>query len=79
MTEVRAVKSSNKSTDHQRKSSTKDAFVAFLVLLVFALLLGLSSSISSYDFDKQSELSARCRSMGGQTGNGKCFKDGREV
>ena len=73
------MKSSNKSTNHQRKSSTKDAFIAFLVLLVFVLLLGLSSSISSYDFDKQSELSARCRSMGGEMGNGKCFKDGREV
>jgi hypothetical protein len=73
------VKSSNKSTNHQRKSSTKDAIVAFLVLLVFVLLLGFSSSISSYDFDKQSELSARCRSMGGQIGNNKCFKDGKEI
>ena len=72
------MKSSNKSTNSQRKSSTKNAFVTFLVMLVFALLLGLSSSISSYDFDKQSELSAHCRSMGGQVGNGKCFKDGRE-
>ena len=59
--------------------STKTAVIAFLSLLVFALLLGLSSSISSYDFDKQSELSARCRSMGGQIGNGKCFKDGKEI
>nr|DAO33685.1 MAG TPA: hypothetical protein [Caudoviricetes sp.] len=73
------MKSSNKSTNHQRKSSTKDAIVAFLVLLVFVLLLGFSSSISSYDFDKQSELSARCRSMGGQIGNNKCFKDGKEI
>lgn len=59
--------------------STKTAVIAFLSLLVFALLLGLISSISSYDFDKQSELSARCMSMGGQIGNGKCFKDGREI
>lgn len=56
--------------------STKTAVIAFLSLLVFALLLGLISSISSYDFDKQSELSARCRSMGGQIGNGKCYKNG---
>lgn len=70
------MKSSNKSTNSQRKLATKDAVVAFLSLLVFALLLGLSSSISSYDFDKQSELSARCRSMGGQIGNGKCYKNG---
>ena len=59
--------------------STKTAVIAFLSLLVFALLLGLISSISSYDFDKQSELSARCMSMGGQIGNGKCFKEGKEI
>lgn len=73
------MKSSNKSTNSQRKLSTKNAVVSFLSLLVFALLLGLSSSISSYDFDKQSELSARCRSIGGQIGNDKCYKDGREI
>jgi hypothetical protein len=67
------------SINSQRKSISKDAVVAFLSLLVFALLLGLSSSISSYDFDKQSELSARYRSMGGEMGNGKCFKDGKEI
>ena len=73
------MRSSNKSTNSQRKSISKDAVVAFLSLLVFALLLGFSSSISSYDFDKQSELSARCRSMGGQIGNDKCYKNGREI
>ena len=73
------MKSSNKSTNGQRKSISKDAVVAFLSLLVFALLLGFSSSISSYDFDKQSELSARCRSMGGEMSNGKCYKDGKEI
>ena len=73
------MKSSNKSINSQRKSISKDAVVAFLSLLVFALLLGFSSSISSYDFDKQSGLSARCRSIGGQIGNDKCFKDGKEI
>lgn len=73
------MKSSNKSINSQRKSISKDAVVAFLSLLVLALLLGLSSSISSYDFDKQSELSAHCRSIGGQIGNDKCFKDGKEI
>ena len=61
------------------RESAQTAVIAFLSLLVFALLLGLSSSISSYDFDKQSELSARCRSIGGQIGNNKCFKNGREI
>ena len=73
------MESSDKSINGQRKLATKDAIVAFLSLLVFALLLGLSSSISNYDFDKQSELSARCRSIGGQIGNDKCFKDGKEI
>jgi hypothetical protein len=41
--------------------SAQTAVIAFLSLLVFALLLGLSSSISSYDFDKQSKLSARAK------------------
>lgn len=73
------MKSSNKSINSQRKSISKDAVVAFLSLLVFALLLGLSSSISSYDFDKQSELLARCKSLGGVVGQTKCFKDGEEI
>lgn len=73
------MKSSNKSTNSQRKSTSKDAIVAFLSLLVFTLLLAFSSSISSYDFDKQSELSARCKSLGGVVGQTKCFKDGREI
>lgn len=73
------MKSSNKSTNDQRKSIFKDAIIAFMSLLAFALLLGLSSSVSNYDFDKQSELSARCRSIGGQIGNDKCFKDGKRV
>ena len=73
------MKSSNKSTNSQRKSISKDAVVAFLSLLIFALLLGLSSSISSHDFDKQSELSARCKSLGGVVGQTKCFKDGEEI
>lgn len=58
--------------------STKTAVIAFLSLLVFALLLGLISSISSYDFDKQSELSARCKSLGGVASQNKCFKNGKE-
>lgn len=73
------MKSSNKSINSQRKSISKDAVVAFLSLLVFALLLGLSSSISNYDFDQQSELSARCKSLGGMVGQTKCFKDGKEI
>lgn len=73
------MKSSERSTNSQQKLATKDAVIAFLILLAFALLLGLSSSTSEYDVDKQSELSVRCRSLGGEMGNGKCFKDGKEI
>ena len=73
------MKSSDKSTDSQQKPGAKDAFIAFLALLFFVLLLGLSSSVSGYDFDKQSELSAHCKSLGGEIGNDKCFKDGKKV
>ena len=59
--------------------SAQTAVIAFLSLVVFALLLGLTSSISSYDLDKQSELSSRCKSLGGVVGQNKCFKNGKEV
>lgn len=73
------MENSEQSINSQQKLATKDTVIAFLILLAFTLLLGLSSSISEYDVDKQSDLSARCRSMGGKIGNGKCFKDGREI
>ena len=73
------MENSERSTNSQQKPTTKDAVIAFLTLLAFALLLGLSLSISGYAVDRQSELSARCRSIGGQVGNGKCFKNGREI
>ena len=73
------IKNSEQSINSQQKLATKDAVIALLILLAFALLLGLSSSIGGYDIDKQSELSARCRSMGGEMGNGTCFKDGKEI
>ena len=73
------MKSSDKSTNGQQKLATKDAVIAFLILLAFALLFGLSLSISGYDVDRQSELSTRCRSLGGEMGNGKCFKNGKEI
>ena len=73
------MKNSKQPTNSQRKLPTRDAIIAFLCLLAFALLLGLSSSVSSYDFDKQSELSARCRSMGGELADSKCFRSGEKI
>lgn len=49
------------------------------VLVVFGLLIGLSMSISGSELNSQIELSARCRSLGGEIGNGKCFKNGKEI
>lgn len=61
------------------EQSTKSELTALLVLVVFGLLIGLSMSISGSELNSQIELSARCRSLGGEIGNGKCFKNGREI
>ena len=58
---------------------TKSELTALLVLVVFGLLIGLSVSISGSELDSQIDLSARCRSLGGEMGNGKCFKNGKKV
>ena len=61
----------------KNKQSTKSGLIALLVM--FGLLIALSMSISGSELNSQIELSARCRSLGGQIGNGKCFKDGKEI
>ena len=61
------------------KQSTKSELTALLVLVVFGLLIGLSMSISGSELNSQIELSARCRSLGGEMGNGKCYKNGKEI
>jgi hypothetical protein len=63
----------------KNKQSTKSGLIALLVLVMFGLLIALSMSISGSELNSQIELSARCRSLGGQIGNGKCFKDGKEI
>lgn len=59
--------------------STRLGLIALFVLATFGVLIALSMSISGSELDSQTELSARCRSLGGQIGNGKCFKDGKEI
>lgn len=61
------------------EQSTKSELTVLLVLVAFGLLIGLSMSISGSELNSQIELSARCRSLGGEIGNGKCFKNGREI
>lgn len=61
------------------EQSTRSGITALLVLVMFGLLIGLSMSISDIELNSQTELSTRCRSLGGQVGNGKCFKNGKEV
>nr|DAO33706.1 MAG TPA: hypothetical protein [Caudoviricetes sp.] len=58
---------------------TISGLIALFVLAMFGVLIALGMSISGSELDSQTELSARCRSLGGQMGNGKCFKDGKEV
>jgi len=61
------------------KQSIKLGLTALFVLAMFGLLVALSTSIISSELDSLTELSARCRSLGGEMGNGKCFKDGKEI
>lgn len=57
----------------------RSGLTVLLGLVIFSLLIGLSMSISSSELNSQTELSARCRSLGGEMGNGKCFKNGKEI
>ena len=61
------------------EQSTKTELTALLALATFGLLVALSMSISSSELNSQIELPARCRSLGGEMGGSKCFKDGKEV
>lgn len=61
------------------KQSTKSGLTSLLVLVVFVLLIALSMSISGSELNSQIESSARCKSLGGEMGDNKCFKDGREI
>ena len=61
------------------EQSTKSELTVIVFLVVFGLLVGLSMSISGSELNSQIELSARCRSLGGEIGSGKCFKNGREI
>lgn len=61
------------------EQSTKSGLAVLLGLVMFSLLIGSSMSISGSELNSQTELSARCRSLGGEMGNGKCFKNGKEI
>ena len=69
----------NNSVQNDVTQSTRSGLIALFVLATFGVLIALSMSISGSELDSQNELSARCRSLGGEIGNGKCFKNGREI
>ncbi|RKV99451.1 MAG: hypothetical protein D8G53_00545 [Candidatus Saccharimonas sp.] len=73
------MENSKRSTNSQRTSELR-AFkdlvrAATLFLVVVAVLALLSMTIEQNTKDSE----ARCRSLGGVTGQTKCFKDGKEV
>lgn len=73
------MESNNKSTDNQRTSELR-AFkdlvrAATLFLVVVAVIALLSMAIEQNTKDSE----ARCKSLGGVTGQTKCFKDGKEI
>lgn len=73
------MENSEQSTNSQRTSELrafKDLVVAatFFLVIVTAIVL-LSMAIEQNTKDSE----ARCKSLGGVTGQTKCFKDGREI
>lgn len=73
------MKNSEQSTNSQRTSELR-AFkdlvrTATLFLVVVAAIAFLSMTIEQNTKDSE----ARCKSLGGVTGQTKCFKDGKEV
>ena len=79
ITGVRVMESINKSSDNQRTSelrALKDLVrAATLFLVVVAALVLLSMTIEQNTKDSE----ARCKSLGGVTGQTKCFKNGKEI
>lgn len=73
------MENSERSTNSQRTSELR-AFkdlvrAATLFLVVVAAIALLSMTIEQNTKDSE----ARCKSLGGVTGQTKCFKDGKEV
>lgn len=73
------MENSDRSTNSQRTSelrALKDLVrAATLFLVVVAALVLLSMTIEQNTKD----LEARCKSLGGVTGQTKCFKNGKEI
>lgn len=73
------MKNSEQSTNSQRTSELrafKDLVIAatlFLVVVVAIILLSMTIEQKTKDSE------ARCKSLGGVTGQTKCFKDGKEI
>lgn len=73
------MENNERSTNNQRASELR-AFkdlvrVATLFLVVVTAIALLSMTIEQNTKDSE----ARCKSLGGVTGQTKCFKDGKEV
>lgn len=53
-----------------------------LLLLLFVIIVVIMPMIivgSFYEADREQQGVARCKSLQGEYGGGKCFKDGKEV
>jgi hypothetical protein len=62
--------------------STKLGPIVLLVLailVIFNLLMAVSLGVASGGLDDHIELRARCKSLGGEAGYSKCYKDGKEI
>ena len=59
--------------------STKSRLIALLVLVIFSLLITVGLRVIGERLDDYIELRARCKSLGGEMGSDKCFKNGKEI
>lgn len=54
------------------------AIIALVILAFFVLLNKIAQEVAN-QLDENDNTYARCKSVGGEMGYSKCFKDGREV
>ena len=53
--------------------------VAFIVMILTIAVGSLVISLMLQDTERGRNIEARCKSLGGEWGGSKCYKDGKEV
>lgn len=79
ITEVKIMKSSNKSTNNQRANELRAFRDLVVAALIFIAVLPVLVFIVNTIEQNAKDLEARCKSLGGVAGQTKCFKNGQEI